>query len=76
MNEEAVAILKAKMSREELVALVKIRFVWSFTLRKFNITILLRDFLWSDSPQGYDYWLAIYLRFTPKELRTKIELNN
>jgi len=90
MNEEAKEILKAKMSREELVTLVKLRLAMKikwiegklyinqdpFILQKFDIDRLIGGFIWEDSPQGHDYWLLIYRRFTPKERRTKINLNN
>ena len=92
MNEEAKEILKAKMSREELIQLVKLRFAtkikliegklyvnqdpYPFRLQKFDIERLICGFIWEDSPQGHDYWEAIYRRFTPKERSIKIELNN
>ena len=90
MNEEAKEILKAKMSREELIQLIKVRFamkikliegkldisLYPFRLQKFDIDRLLIDFIWEDSPQGHDYWEAIYRRFTQKERSIKIELNN
>ena len=89
MNKEAKEILKAKMSREELIQLVRVRFSmkikliegklsispYPFRLQKFDIDRLLGGFIWEDSPQGHDYWSVIYRRFTREELKTKINLS-
>jgi len=89
MNKEAKEILKAKMSREELIQLIKVRFamkikliegkldisLYPFRLQKFDIDRLLCGFIWEDSPQKHKYWEDIYIRFTPKERSIKINLN-
>jgi len=88
MSAKALEILKAKMSLKERRQFVKNCKKDNPSWEKkidgkdlstyykgvglFNSTI---SFRWYMSKEGYNYWSAIYLRFTKEELKTKINLS-
>ena len=88
MSAKVLKILKSKMSlkeRQQFVANCKKKnpdwekkidgrdlYIYYKPCGLFNSTI---SFNWHYSKEGYDYWHAIYKRFTGEELRTEINLN-